>query len=310
MYSEVCRLADPRLLGAWWQEDFTSFLKSQGDLRHDENVGRLVERILSRHQGLLGLIGVFWRFEHFEAVVDAPEFRESLTRAIRQSDRTPMTIFRLLVEHLVHFSGCRRACVKFPVDIAQLPALLAAFPEGKIVHISRDPRAMAMSKTNDPGGTAVLRRRHPRLEPLIRPTLVVFAAWQYIRSSRVHRRYKHLPNYELFLYEDLMLDPAATMKRLCDFVGLPFSPDKLHLERGRHRQQRSSLTGEQTPQLDPQSALRWQTAITPFERWVVTSMTRRSMSRFGYDPHRHPIFQRSSGTTGMPPEPRSDAVAS
>jgi hypothetical protein len=291
MYPEICRLADPRVLGTWWQKDFRSFLKTQTtDLSVDENVARMVESMLSRREAP-GLDGVFWRFENFEEVIRHPEFRKSLSAHIKQSDGSPLGIFRALVDNLVRFSGRTRACVKFPVDIAHVPALVAAFPDCRIIHISRDPRAMALSKTNDPGGTAKIRRRHPLLASLMRPGFVAFAAWQYMRSSRVHRKYRHLPNYRLFLYEDLLADPTATMKKLCEFAGLEFSAARLRLEEGQHRQQRSSLTGKQTLELDKRAATRWQSAISPFERWVVTLLTRRSMHRFGYDPSRHPIFE-------------------
>jgi hypothetical protein len=52
---------------------------------------------------------------------------------------------------------------------------------------------------------------------------------QYIRTSRLHVRYKHLESYRLFLYEDLLADPERTTRELCEFVGIEFSTGKLQL---------------------------------------------------------------------------------
>jgi hypothetical protein len=291
MHPQICRLAEARVLGRWGQKDFSHFIENRaGDLADDRNADRLVDLMLSQQQ-LPGIDGSFWRFEHFQDVIQDAGFRATLRTNIKRGDRKPLSIFRELVEELVRSRGCTRACVKFPGDVSRVPELNAAFPGCRIIHISRDPRAIAMSKTNDPGGMAIIRHRHPLLGPLIRPAAVLFATWQYIRTSRLHRRYCSLPNYRLFLYEDLLLEPARTMKALCEFVGLEYSADKLRLETGRYRLQKSSLTGQQTDTLDARSALRWQDVISPLERRFVTTLTRRSMARFGYCPERHPIFE-------------------
>ena len=284
------RLTDPRFLSERRHKNFKYFLETQvGDLSVDKNVDRMVEMCFSK-QSVPGLDATFWRFENIDAVWD-PELKREISSEIKRSDRTLGSIARILIEKITEFSGCERACVKFPVDVGHVPELVAWFPDCKIVHITRDPRAMAMSKTNDPSGTAIRVLQHPRLGWLIRKLTVWFVIAQYRRTSLQHVQFKHFPNYRLFRYEDLLADPEMVVQTLCEFIDVDYTEDLLHPERGRHEHQRSSLTGKQRKAFDADAAIRWQTLIPSFDKWLITTLTKRSMQRFEYDPEVHPIFR-------------------
>jgi len=150
---------------------------------------------------------------------------------------------------------------------------------------------MAMSKTNDPSGTAIKVLQHPRLAWLIRKLTVWLVIAQYRRTSLQHMRFKHFPNYRLFRYEDLLADPEMVLKTLCKFIDADFTEDLLHPEKGRHEHQRSSLTGKQAKAFDAEAATRWRTLISAFDNWLITILTKRSMERFDYNPEIHPIFR-------------------
>jgi hypothetical protein len=148
-----------------------------------------------------------------------------------------------------------------------------------------------MSKTNDPSGTAIKVLQHPRLAWLIRKLSVCFVIAQYRRTARVHRRFRHLGNYKLFRYEDLLAEPEKTLRDLCKFIDVEFSQDLLHPETGIHLHQPSSLTGKQKKAFDPSAAVRWQGLISASDKWLITTSTKRSMRTLGYDPATHPIFR-------------------
>jgi Sulfotransferase family len=238
---------------------------------------------------LPGLDSTFWRFENIKVAED-PKLKQEIARRIKQSDRSLGAIARIFIEEITRFSGCERACVKFPVDVGHIPELLAWFPDCRIVHITRDPRAMAMSKTNDPSGTALKVLQHPRLAWLIRKVSVFLVIGQYRHAARIHLRFQHLSNYKLFRYEDLLAEPEKTVRRLCEFIDEQFSEDLLHPEKGIHEHQPSSLTGKQQKAFDPRAAVHWQGMIPAFDKWLINIMTRRSMRSLGYDPATHPIF--------------------
>lgn len=299
----VMRLTDPRFLSDWRHKDFRYFIKTQlGDLTIDQNVDKMVELCFAKRP-LPGLDSTFWRFENIEVEND-PELRRAVSRQIKQSDRSVGAIARVLIQEITRFNGCERACVKFPVDLGHMPELLAWFPDCRIVHITRDPRAMAMSKTNDPSGTAIKVLAHPRLAWLIRKLSAWLVITQYRQTAQLHRRLQHLRNYRLFRYEDLLADPENTLRELCRFTDVEFSQALLHPETGRHEHQRSSLTGEQRKAFDPSAAVRWQEVIPAFDRWLITRLTKRSMRTLGYDPATHPIFRiRPQSLSGICTQP-------
>jgi hypothetical protein len=283
------RLTDPRFLCEKRHKDFSYFLKTRaGDLSIDENVDRMVEMCFSK-QNVPGLHATFWRFENIEAVKN-PELRKEIARRIRHSDRSLGAIARIFLDEITRFSGYERPCVKFPVDVGHVPELVEWFPDCKIMHITRDPRAMAMSKTNDPFGTALRIAEHPRLAPLIRRLTILFVIVQYRWTARLHLRYKAASNYRLFRYEDLLAAPEQTLREVCEFAEADFTEDMLNPEKGVHEHQRSSITGKQQRAFDVSAAIRWQTIIPPIDRWLITRFTKKSMKNLGYDPETHPIF--------------------
>ena len=253
-----------------------------------EEVNTLVELCFSR-KNIPGLEGSFWRFEGI-SVVDDPALRKEVARRIMESSKSVGAIARIIIEEITRFTGCERACMKFPVNVEHIPELTEWFPDCKIVHITRDPRALAMSKSNDPFGTAIKLLQHPRLAWLIRKMSIWFVIAQYRRSARVHRQLQQLSNYKLFRYEDLLAEPEKTLRKLCKFIDVDFTRQLLHPERGIHLHQASSLTGKQKKAFDPSAAVRWQKVMPAFDKWLITNLTKRSMRTLGYDPATHPIF--------------------
>ena len=288
----IMRLTDPRFLGEGRHKDFNYFLRTQVEgLSVDENVDKMVELCFAK-KNIPGLDSTFWRFENIEAVKN-PELKREISRRVKKSDRTLGAIARILIEEITRFSGCDRACVKFPVDVGHIPELIAWFPDCRIMHITRDPRAMAMSKTNDPSGTAIKALERPRLAWFIRKLAVWFVIGQYRRAARLHLRFQRFSNYKLFLYEDLLADPEKTLKELCKFIGLEFTDDLVHPEKGRHEHQPSSLTGRQQKAFDATAATRWRNVISPLDNLMISYLTRTSMEILDYRPKTHPIFNNT-----------------
>lgn len=288
----MLRLAEPRFLGAPRQKDFRYFLQTQvGDLRDDRNIAKLISLCFSR-RSIPGLGGALWKWKGMQ-LADDPSLHDAIATRIKGSDRSLGAIAHSIMEELARFSGCSRVCVKFPVDVRHTSELMEWFPDGKVVHITRDPRGLAMSKSNDPSGTGPLVRRHPHFAWLIRKAALAVVISNYRLSAKVHRRLEGRTNYRLFRYEDLLAEPEKTLRELCDFIDAEFSDDMLQPEKGKHEHQPSSLTGEQQKAFDPVAAIRWQRIISPVDNFLIASATRSSMRELGYDPATHPIFHKA-----------------
>jgi len=285
----MLRLAEPRFRGAPRQRDFRLFLARYLP-GNDADPLVMAERCFSRVP-TRGLEGAFWRFEGIPAV-DKPELKRRVGERVGRSDRSLESVARIIIEELTVASGCARACVKFPLDVRHTARLFEWFPGCKVVHITRDPRGLAISKSNDPSGTALKVRRHPRFSWLLRKAALLHVIKEYQAAARVHQKLETMSDYHLFRYEDLLAEPEKTIRELCQFIGADFTPDMLQPEKGRHEHQPSSLTGKQQKAFDPEAAVRWQKVISPIDNSLIVTLTKSSMKRLGYDPEAHPIFQK------------------
>jgi hypothetical protein len=291
MNPEICRLAEMHFLNPW-HKDFRHFLKkSIKDLSNEQEIKNLIDLIFSP-QNIHGIYGAFWRFENIQAV-NNPDFKKEITRKIIASDKSLGSIFKIILEEITRFSGYNRFCVKFPVYVNYIPELLTWYPDCKIIHVTRDPRAIAMSKTNDPGGTAITLTKFPWLKYFIRKIKIIFVVIQYIWASKLHLKYSESKNYALFKHEDLLEDPLKAVKELCEFIEIDFDPKMLELDKGRHDHQPSSLTNKKKRNIDRRAALRWTSIITPFEEKMINYLTQSSMKRYNFDPINHPIYRNN-----------------
>jgi hypothetical protein len=222
-----------------------------------------------------GIHGDFWYWEAKN--YGTPDLKESIYNRIVESDRSLGSIFKALLGEIPRRSGFNRCCVHFPVFVNYIPKLLEWYPNGKVVHITRDPRAMAVSRA-DFRGERKLRNRK---------LTMLFAVLQYVWTSRLHCKYNGIENYALFRYEDLLADPERTVRELCDFAEIDFVPQMLEPRKG----QASSVTGEKSAGFNKKAASHWEKAVSPSEEKIITVLTRGSMKRFGYDPGSHPVFR-------------------
>lgn len=218
-----------------------------------------------------GIHGDFWYYEAKNYAEQ--DLKERICSRILESDRSLGCIFKALVEEIPRRYGFDRCCVHFPVFVNYIPDLREWYPNGKIVHIVRDPRAMAVSRANFPGERKMRNRT----------ITILFAVLQYVWTSRLHRKYKGIGNYSLFRYENLLADPESTIRELCDFAEIDFVPQMLEPREG----QASSVTGEKSAGFNRKAAYHWKEAITPLEEKLITTFTLKSMKRFGYYDESH-----------------------
>lgn len=273
-HPEICRIRGELLYLSPFRRDFRYFLrKYAGDLSKRENVDAAVNLMFSR-RAVPGIDSSFWNLEL--ADLDEPEFRLRMANRIWNSDKSLGAFFKILLEQVTEDRGYSRFCAKFPVHLSAVPTLAKWYPDAKIVHVIRDPRAIAASRSNDPGGTQIRVRENPRLGFLIRKLSMAFGVAQYMWASRLHKRFRNWENYALFRFEDLLADPERDVRRLCDFTETPFLPAMLHPKAG----QASSFTGKTSSGFNRDAVNHWKKMISPFEERLIRWFTWSSRKRF------------------------------
>lgn len=291
MDETICRLTEMMFLEPW-HKDFRFFLRKYGaNLNNEIGVAKMVDLMLSKNS-IEGLNSAFWKFDIVKAA-KKKGFREQLIKRIYKSNKSIKSIFKATIEEVTFASGYNRCCVKFPTWVNHISELMEWYPDCKIIHITRDVRATAISKTGDPSGTALKVKRHPSLGFLLRKFMMMQVAIQYYWSSLIHNSYKNHSNYALFKYEDLLQDPNTTIKTLCEFIKIDFNESMLLLEQGRHEHQPSSITGMRKKSIDRLAASRWMEVISSVDKFWLTLITRGSMKRLDFNPEQHPIYLKT-----------------
>jgi hypothetical protein len=275
---KICRINEIHYLTPI-KRDFRYFLKKNvGNLKKDKNALKMVELIFSQKR-ILGIHESFWIYE-IRNIKDT-KFKNILQKRLLESDRSLGSIFKIIIEEISAVRGYSRCCVKFPVYVNYVDRLLDWYPQSKVIHITRDPRAIVISRINDPrirrGITRKLRNLH-HSNYFIKLTMICFVSAQYIWASKLHCKFNKLSNYALFRYEDLLSEPERVIKKLCSFTEIDFIPEMIAPEEG----QPSSITRKKYKGFNKNSATNWMKVITPSEKKLITGLTRGSMKRFGY----------------------------
>jgi hypothetical protein len=170
--------------------------------------------------------------------------------------------------------GKRGLGAKFPTHYSRTPRLLEWFPGCKLVHTTRDPRAVYTSQAakHTSGDHGPVRRGFERFRQFVHINMQV--TW----TARLHRKLQHLPNYRLVRYEDVVRQPEVQMRQLCEFLSIPFEPRML--EPNQYGSSFSEIKGAHG--IENSSLERWRTELAPFTRLLMQSMHRRADRLLGY----------------------------
>lgn len=240
-----------------------------GDLRTDAGLEQVVTAIYaSRGKS-------FW--SRFATTVERTEFE----RLLRDSDRSRRALFDAAMRAFAQ--GRPVAGDKTPEHIDAVPTLLSWFPEARVVHTFRDPRAIYVSLRRKERAESLSQagRVARRAGPLFDLYASTSLAFRWRSMARRHRRYAaaYPGRYMLQRFEDLLAEPEAAVKRLCEFIGIAFDPGMLEqvVHNSSYAPKRSGAG------IDQSTAERWRDHLPKTtERWL-SLVCGRELGTFGYE---------------------------
>ncbi len=178
---------------------------------------------------------------------------------------------------------------KTPIYINRMMLIERALPEARMIHLIRDGRDAAVSRAK-----RVLK------EPT--PMYKVAERWKN-RILRAREQAPRLNHYLELRYEDVVLDTEATLRRICEYVELPWDDAMLHyheraaermqemhrdlppepgkpLRPADHRMAAHALTSEPP---DPSRLGRWRTEMSPEDRAAFEDAAGDLLEELGYE---------------------------
>ncbi|HMQ50546.1 MAG TPA: sulfotransferase [Anaerolineae bacterium] len=266
-------------------------LRSLGDLRQDEQIRRLVDQMYTGQ-----FFGEFWdKLAQGKIKIE----RRDLLRRLLVSDRSDQAIYLTLLEAYAE-SLAQRPLVAEEVILGdksgphlyRVPTLLAWFPEAKVVHTFRDPRAVLASEhkklLNKQGrniakleiGGQIWQALFLKLTmPLFSLFVVLYITVAWLYAARLHYKYKKLypNNYFLSKFEDLVEAPEENVRKLCGFLNIEFHPEMLSPPKIDSSYSKDAGTG-----FDQATLNRWRSYLKPWMNACLTLLGKKYLKSFGY----------------------------
>ncbi|MCK4817834.1 sulfotransferase, partial [bacterium] len=200
-----------------WHKDFLYHAKKAGNLNNDRTVINFVKTIFSNN-----LYGSFWR-ELSHTKID----KNRIIKRILRSNRSTKEILTIILEEYAKSEGKNRFGAKYPVHFSKIATLFRWWPDCKVIHLVRDPRAVCASKVNDVA-TKSRKSKYSLLNRFIHFGTELFFVIEFIWSSRVHEQCKSKRNYLKIRFEDLLINPIPCVKELCDFCEIKSHPAMMY----------------------------------------------------------------------------------
>lgn len=252
------------------------YFRRAGDLGTDDTMRQIVEMIYSgefERRSRWREVSTFWHWLQDNVP------RDEMERRLLAAERTERGLF---VAFLLTYADRKARPIigeKTPPHLAYVDTLLEWFPDGRVVHMLRDPRAVYVSD---------LRRRRNKLRkpyswfarvPGVLP-LVILLQTAIVWRGAVERHFDYVERfpqrYRLVRFEDLVRDPLETLVGLYAFLGiaLPDDPTNVKVVSQGFR------GGEHG--LDAAAADRWREHISGLSRRFLEVLLRGPMRRMGY----------------------------
>jgi hypothetical protein len=179
-------------------------------------------------------------------------------------------VINLVYHRQLEIHGKPRFGDKTPHYFGILPQLNALYPAAKFIHLIRDGRDVAISFID-----AAWEHYHDRknfewsIFMKLRPTYLRSALAAQILEVR---------------YEDLVVDPEPTIRRICDFLGETFEPgmlewqDRVPLVPKRERGLHSKLNRP----MSADAVGVWRQKLSTWECFAIEACLHRDLRRLGY----------------------------
>lgn len=206
---------------------------------------------------------------------------EAICATLPPEERNGFGLYAAVLAALCREAGKPTACEQTPRNIYYAQPLLAAFPQARLVHIVRDPRAVLASQKN----RWKLRQHGAKNVPwseLIRTwvnyhPITATKLWVGASNCALHSRSN--PRFRMVRFEELVAQPRPQVEALCGFLGIGFEPQMLEVNQWgssnlKHELDKKGISQEVISQ--------WERSLSAGELVISEYVSRDLMGRLNY----------------------------
>jgi hypothetical protein len=253
------------------------YFRRVGDLREDAAVRRLVRLIYSgefQRRSRFRELSPYWRW-----LTDRVP-RADIEARLLASDRSERGLFEAFLRIYADRRGKAIMGEKTPAHLAYVDTLLTWFPDARVIHCLRDPRAVYVSELRRRAehATGFPYRELGRAPAVLEAFVLLQVTWAWARAVNAHRRLarRYPDRYSVLRFEDLVTAPQKTLTELCSFLGVELEPRMLE----QRVTSRGALVGEAG--FDAGAADRWRSSIRARQRWALERLLGHRLTVMGY----------------------------
>lgn len=171
-----------------------------------------------------------------------------------------------------------------PMNIEGFRSLLDLYPQAQLIHLVRDPRAIAASVFALPWGP--------------NDPVALAGWWLHYVNAGLRLQYEFPDRILQIRYEDLLQDSKPTLTKVCQFLGLQFSPRLLSAQRyspPQYSKSQHALVGKPPA---AERATAWQEKLSARDQAYIELACGVLMRQLGYD-SAVPAIRKPLGSTVM-----------
>ena len=206
------------------------YFRRVGDMRRDDVVRKVVELIYSgdfQRRSRWREVSPFWRW------LAGNVAQADITARLLATDRTEHAIWAAFLRAYADKQGRPIMGEKTPAHVAYVDTLLEWFPNGRVVHMIRDPRAVFVSDLRRRRGK--LRKPYSwiaRVPGLLAATILVQTTLVWRGAARRDPGYaaRYPDRYRRVRFEDVVKTPDETLGGLFEFLGVEAPVDPTNVK--------------------------------------------------------------------------------
>jgi len=248
----------------WLHKDLSHNIREHvGDLGAGDALDRLLELLYSG-------IPYGWFWENVESQLD----RDRLRSALAGKSLDMRALFTAIMDVHAAMRGKQGRGAKFPTHYSYTPLLLEWYPDCRLIHTTREPKAVYASQASK----YVQSEQHPVSIAWLKFRQFVHINLQVSWTAGLHRKLRSKPNYRLVRYEDVVQRPETTIRAICRFLEVDYDPVML-----QPKQYGSSFRHIGSKQgVDDSSLQKWRETILPATAAAIDLMHPRARRLLGY----------------------------
>ena len=251
----------------WTPED-------KGKLISREQAIRLAEKLLLIQRK--GYNTGFDDYSMFTAEASA------LVNEMNLDSLTSEEIFTHFAKREVALIGKSIVCEKTPQNIFYLKEIFELYPNAHVINMVRDPRAVMLSQKNKwqrrkLGGWYITRREALRLRINYHP-ITLSKLWNAAIGAAL--KFKDDQRMLTVIFEELLEEPEAVIRKICAHVGVEFNPEMLMIT-----QESSSIEMDSLEKgFKKERAVNWRKGgLNDTEIWWCQKISGDYMKKYGFE---------------------------